>query len=179
MIAPATNCITGAEDKLISMLVNSVAFQVFVGEVTPAAAAARVYVDALPEPTFGNEYEITEWSSKFPLCILQQPQQGNQITINRYSHGVNWEYRPDYILNLAFLRFRNHDVTQQEDIRALRNEIGDVIEDLTDLSGGDNTFAFTSCYPTGATFQAEETYTQMANLGQIIGWEWEFEKVTQ
>lgn len=187
MIAAATNCITRAEDKLATMISESAMFQTWTGEANAVGAKARVYVDALPEPwqmpgktlADGREYDTAGWSDLFPIALIEQPDQGNQVTLNVRSHGTAWEYTPDYLLGVSFIRFRDVAEGLQEEIRSMRNSIGTVIEEVAGQSGAGDTFSFSRAYNESQVFELEESYTEMLGLGRLIGWKWAFERTTQ
>ncbi len=171
-----TNCVTKIEDSFMDLLASTAAFQAWTSTASKAAALARIYIDALPEPAVVPEYDASEWSAYFPLALIMQPADGEQVRLSATSHGEGWEYHVASKIGVSFLRFRTSGISLQQEIRNIRNEIGDIVEDMADGSGRAGNYGFTSASPSGGTFEPAETFSDLANLGSMIGWEWSFSR---
>lgn len=170
-----TNCITKAEDALIAMIADCPAFQSFIGTVDAVAAKARIYIDDLPAPANDkvDEYTAAEWLALFPCCLIEPPEQSGESLILQHAAsggGGLYEYDPSLAFQIRFERFAPEGVSREDRLRKLKNDIGDIIEQMADRSGLDTFFAFSRLAPIRVPYIGGYDHTPYE--GDIEGWAW-------
>jgi len=122
------------EQNLRLTLADCAAFRAFAGAATQAQALARIHRIGLPKPSDGASYTKTELTNYHPLAIVYlSPARG--LTRVRTADQV-WADT-----GLAYVRLRRmaasvvKNQATTEELRTFANEIGDVVEDLCELSG--------------------------------------------
>lgn len=171
MITPGTNCITKAEDIIRTMISECTSFQTWTSSANAAEALERVHPHCMNAPT-GNkrEYEPHEWQAMFPLALLEEPEDGDQAEFNVTSHGLTWAYSSALRFDIALFRFRDHSIEERDDVRNLRNSVGDIFEEFKGKIG-DGGFGATTL-TVGGMVEPKETLTALVGEGKLIGWKW-------
>jgi hypothetical protein len=165
-----TNCLTKAEDAIRLMLASTTKFQSWVNAIDATQALERVYIDEFewPDKSVGEEYPADEWATWFPHAIVEPPPDGDSIRIVHYAIGSQWEYHPSYSFIVRFERYRNPEVCNQDDLRDFKNEVGGIVEAMTDIAH--EHFAFTLANPADRPARGE--YAEFAELGTVFTWPW-------
>ncbi len=165
-----TNFLTKAEDLLISTLAGLAKVQAFLGVDTVAEAKARIYAHEIPRTMDdADNWNAAEWAAIFP-CVILSPGEDEEFTLTHTANGSpSWEVIASQIsFSLRFERQRPAAVDEQEEVRALRNAIGDILEDIIAHNGNDGTFCFSSIKPVGACYRG--SYGRESDMGVVQGW---------
>ena len=131
-----TNVITEFEDKVVTALASKTEFQSYAGVATEADAREHIFVNAIPQPDItqpsGEVYTEADWLDLFPLVRVEMPEDGGwQWQVN--AHGDKWTFAKTWIYDLMFQRFPVPllDTDNQEALRRLENDVGDVMEAIS------------------------------------------------
>jgi hypothetical protein len=135
-IPAGTNCLTQAEDKLVTLLAQSTKVQAWLGAANETEARLRIHLDATSGPV-REEYDTidegTEWSAIFPAIVVHVPEEGLAFDAEATSAGLY-----DYAVSGTLIADFYH-VTPTEDIttaeRQFKNYIGDILEELASMIG--------------------------------------------
>jgi len=173
-----TNFLTKAEDKLIDTLAALVKVQSWLGVANATNAKARIYAQDIPRTLEDqDEWTSEELNAIFPCVIVGPPEDVPEFELRHTADGAPaWEMIADVAFSIRFERVRPTNTDAQAELRALRNAIGDVLEDIVDNNGNSGTFTFSVIRPASVCY--------VAGLGKtedipIHGWKIEVACVVQ
>ena len=173
-ITPGTNCITQAEDKLIDIIANCAAFRTWTGSADVTAAKTRIHLCDLPAPADDrvDEYAQAEWTDLFPLVVISSI----PIFTKTAMGNSGGEFDSTRTHALRFEQFADVTKANDEAYRLFGNSVGDIIEDMIELSGTDDymdILRLTSGQP------ARGNYPEIQFKGDILSWPWDLEEGVQ
>lgn len=180
-MAPSTagsNFLTEAEDKLIDTLAALVKVQSWLGVGNATDAKARIYAQEIPRTIEDqDEWTADELEAIFPCVIIGPPEDAPEFELRHTADGAPaWEMIADVAFSIRFERIRPTATDNQAELRALRNAIGDVLEDIVENNGNSGTFTFSTIRPAGACYVAAIGRTEDL---PIHGWKIEVACVVQ
>jgi hypothetical protein len=124
-----------AQDRLRDTLAASTAFQTWVGAANATAAAARVYLDDLPEPAGQEDYTRAELEAYRPMAIIETDEEG--FTYEHGATGDSFEFDVSGKLRLCLEQSVSEALANDnaELLLQFRNSYGQILDDLCDLAG--------------------------------------------
>lgn len=170
-IDAGTNCLTKAEDAIRTMLANSTAFRAFVGAADEAEALTKIHIDDFPRPAEDDEdtYTAAEWAAFFPCVLIEPPDSGEAVAFTLLANsGLQWDYSIDSAFQLRFEKYQETDDDDDVESRKFKNAVGDILDELTTMSGTSGYYGFTRLAPLAKPYRGNYSHAQA--LGEVHGW---------
>lgn len=169
-----TNCITIAEDAIISMLADSTACRTFLSAADATEAKTKIYCHDIPQPD-DDAFTDADWAALFPSVLILPPEDGNLFAASL--SALPHEYDVDLAFILRFERYWPDGMDEQDGVRDFMNKVGSVIEDLLDAAKAGGAFGFTAITNTQPMYTA--SYARYESLGRVQGWEFSVQRNIQ
>ena len=165
-----TNCITQSEDVLVDTIAGLAAFQAFTGTANSAAAKARIYVGDIPRTAEDQDHWTdAEIAAIYPCCIICPPPDGNEAQFRYTANSGFYDFTVNLRFLLRFERFVPASTDEQNVIRTIKNQVGDIAEDLAEAAGVGDKFAATDIMTNGVPYRSN--FGRAEPQGDICGWE--------
>lgn len=159
----ATGGISLAETRLAAMLSICPAFQAWTETTTSETALTHIYFDSLPPPA-GDDYTLVELTAYRPFArIWTDVERGYHrkfVTNEHHSWGGTLVIHFDADVPSTYTGY----IAQA--LRAFKNSLGAIIQDLCDVSGGSGCLVLESLELIGPVASNED---EIATIGDSIG----------
>lgn len=126
---PGTNQLTECEDKLVTAIANSDAFQTYVSAANATEALNSIRVGEVEDATGAtDEHSESDWNDKFPIAIVEDTE--GAIEYEHTSDGGPYGYTYNTSITVAIEGKRPSGATNEDAHRTFKNTCLDIMQQV-------------------------------------------------